>query len=287
VYLTRPTLSNDNTRPIREKVFVMIEPGSTAMVTGASSGIGEQFARQLAARRVNVVLVARNEVRLQSLADQLKTAHPGVGVTVIPADLSVSPAVAGLAEKLVAAGVTVDMLVNNAGFGSHDLFVDEDPDNVAREIQLNCGSLVALTARLLPGMLARGRGGVLNVASTAAFQPVPTMAVYAASKAFVLSFTEALWEETRGSGVRVLALCPGATETRFFEAAGREFMTHGRQTPEHVAAVGLRAFDSGRGPSVVSGLANRMLASGYRIMPRAAMVRLARTNVRPAHTSPA
>jgi short-subunit dehydrogenase len=98
------------------------------------------------------------------------------------------------------------------------------------------------------------------------------MAVYAASKAFVLSFTEALWEETGGSGVRVLALCPGATETRFFEVAGTEFMTQGRQTPEHVAAVGLRAFDSGRGPSVVSGVANRMLASGYRIMPRAAMV---------------
>jgi NAD(P)-dependent dehydrogenase (short-subunit alcohol dehydrogenase family) len=113
---------------------------------------------------------------------------------------------------------------------------------------------------------------LLNVASTAAFQPVPAMAVYAASKAFVLSFTEALWEETRGSGVRVLALCPGATETRFFEVAGTEFMTQGRQTPEHVAAVGLRAFDSGRGPSVVSGVANRMLASGYRIMPRAAMV---------------
>jgi NAD(P)-dependent dehydrogenase (short-subunit alcohol dehydrogenase family) len=101
---------------------------------------------------------------------------------------------------------------------------------------------------------------------------MPAMAVYAASKAFVLSFTEALWEETRGSGVRVLALCPGATETRFFEVAGTEFMTQGRQTPEHVAAVGLRAFDSGRGPSVVSGVANRMLASGYRIMPRAAMV---------------
>jgi uncharacterized protein len=260
----------------------MIEPGSTAVVTGASSGIGEQFARQLATRGVNLVLVARNQVRLQSLADQLKTAHPDVEVTVIPADLSVPSAAAELAEKLATAEMTVDMLVNNAGFGSHDLFVDEDPDNVAREIQLNCGSVVALTARLLPGMLARGRGGVLNVASTSAFQPVPTMAVYAASKAFVLSFTEALWEETRGSGVRILALCPGATKTRFFENMGTELKSHGRQTPEHVAAAGLRAFDSGRGPSVVSGLANRMFASGYRIMPRAAMVRLARPTVQPA-----
>ncbi|MEU7764389.1 SDR family oxidoreductase [Nocardia sp. NPDC049190] len=265
----------------------MIETGSTAVVTGASSGIGEQFARQLAARGVNLVLTARNEVRLQSLTDQLKAAHPDVGVAVMTADLSVPTAAAELTEKLTVAGVTVDMLVNNAGFGSHDLFVDEDPDNVAREIQLNCGSLVALTARLLPGMLARGRGGVLNVASTAAFQPVPTIAVYAASKAFVLSFTEALWEETRGSGVRVLALCPGATETGFFEVTGKEFMTHGRQTPEFVAAVGLRAFDSGHGPSVVSGLANRMLANGYRFLPRGAMVRLARMNVRAARTPPA
>src|ERR1700687_1879680 len=203
---TTDTLSNDNTCPIRKRVLAMIEPGSTAVVTGASSGIGEQFARQLAARSVNLVLIARNEVRLQSLADQLKTAHPDVGVTVMAEDLSVPPAAAELAEKLAAAGVTVDMLLNNAGFGSHDLFIDEDPDNVAREIQLNCGSLVALTARLLPGLLARGRGGVVHGACKAAFQPVPTMAVYAASKAFVLSFTEALWEETRGSGVRVFAL---------------------------------------------------------------------------------
>lgn len=265
----------------------MIELGSTAMVTGASSGIGEQFARQLAARGVNVVLVARNEVRLQVLADQLNTAHPDVRVTVMTADLAVPAAAAELAEKLAAEAVTVDMLINSAGFGSHDLFVDEDPDNVAREIQLNCGSLVALTAQLLPGMLARGRGGVLNIASTAAFQPVPTMAVYGASKAFVLSFTEALWEEARGSGVRVVALCPGPTETRFFENMGTEIMTHGRQSAEHVAAAGLRALESGRGPSVVPGLANRMLATGYRIMPRAAMVRLARTSVRPTQSSPA
>jgi short-subunit dehydrogenase len=135
----------------------------------------------------------------------------------------------------LAAGVTVDLLVNNAGFASYGPFADEDPDRLAREIQLNCSALVALTARLLPPMLARGRGGVLNVASTAGFQPVPTMAVYGASKAFVLSFTEALWAETRASGVRVLALCPGPTQTRFFETAGngKEFLTRGRRGAGH------------------------------------------------------
>lgn len=198
------------------------------------------------------------------------------------ADLSAAGAPDDLAGKLAAAAVTVDLLINNAGFASYGPFVDEDPGRVAQEIQLNCGCVVALTARLLPPMLARGRGGVLNVASTAGFQPVPTMAVYAASKAFVLSFTEALWAETRGSGVRVMALCPGPTQTRFFEtaASGREFLTRGRQTPERVAAVALRAFELRRGPSVISGLGNRMLSSGYRFFPRSVMAAMAERNVR-------
>ncbi len=262
----------------------MIEAHSTALVTGASSGIGEQFARQLAARGVNLVLVARSEQRLRALAEELETAHPGVSVTVMTADLSAPGAPGDLAGKLAAAGVTVDLLVNNAGFASYGPFADEDPDRLAGEIQLNCSALVALTARLLPPMLAHGRGGVLNVASTAGFQPVPTMAVYGASKAFVLSFTEALWAETRASGVRVLALCPGPTQTRFFETAGggKEFLTRGRQTPERVAAVALRAFESGRGPSVISGTSNRLLSSGYRFFPRSVMARMAQRNVRAA-----
>jgi uncharacterized protein len=262
----------------------MIEAHSTALVTGASSGIGEQLARQLAARGVNLVLAARSEQRLQALAEELETAHRGVSVTVMAADLSAPGAPEDLAGKLAAAGVTVGLLVNNAGFASYGPFAAEDPDRLAREIQLNCGALVALTARFLPPMLARGRGGVLNVASTAGFQPVPTMAVYGASKAFVLSFTEALWAETRASGVRVLALCPGPTQTRFFEAAGngKEFLTRGRQTPERVAAVALRAFESGRGPSVIPGTSNRLLSSGYRFLPRSVMARMAQRNVRAA-----
>lgn len=260
----------------------MTEKYSTALVTGASSGIGEQFARQLAARGVNLILAARSEQRLRALAEELEKAHPGISVTVMAADLSAAGTADELAGKLLTAQTQVDLLVNNAGIGSHGPVAQEDPEAVARQIQLNCGSLVALTTRLLPPMLARRRGGVLNVASTAAFQPIPTMAVYGASKAFVLSFTEALWAETAGSGVRVLALCPGPTQTRFFEAAagsGKEFLTRGRQTPERVAAAALRAFDSGRGPSIIPGASNRMLASGYRFFPRSVIVRMAQRNV--------
>lgn len=261
----------------------MIESGSTALITGASGGIGEQFARQLAVRGVNLVLVARREQRLQALAAELEESHPGLSTTVIAADLSSSEAPRDILRRLEDRPLTVDLLINNAGVGSLDRFVDEDLDAVLREIQLNCVSLVSLTGRLLPGMVARGHGGVINVASTAAFQPIPTMAVYGASKAFVLSFSEALWAETKRSGVRVLALCPGPTDTEFFAtaAAEKQFLTRGRQTPAEVAAAGLRAYESGRLPSVIPGTANRMLASGYRFFPRSVMVRMAERNVRP------
>lgn len=265
----------------------MGEPAKTALVTGASSGIGEQFALQLGARGMNLVLAARNEARLHAVAKRVQTAHPGVEVSVISTDLAVPDGATDLTGKIAAAGAQVDVLINNAGFGSHNLLVDEDQDNIAREIQLNCASLVALTARLLPGMVARNSGGVLNLASTAAFQPVPMMAVYAASKAFVLSFTEALWAETRTTGVRVMALCPGATETHFFDTAGAQFMTHGRQSPEHVAAFGLDAFYGGHRPTVIPGMRNRIMANGYRFAPRALMARMAGMTVRPSHSSAA
>lgn len=254
----------------------------TALVTGASSGIGEQFALQLAGRGINLVLAARSEDRLQALATRLRSQHPGIEVGVIVADLAVPEGAKALANRLVADGTVVDVLVNNAGFGSHNLFVDEDPDNLAREIQLNCSSLVTLTARLLPAMVERRKGGVLNVASTAGFQPIPTMAVYAATKAFVVSFTEALWAENRKTGVRVVALCPGPTETAFFDATGKDFMTSGRQTAEQVAAVGLKAFFHRSGPIVVSGTLNRVMASSSRLAPRAVVARIAELRVRPS-----
>lgn len=258
----------------------MSPTAQTALVTGASSGIGEQFSLQLAARGMNLVLAARSEERMQALAAQLRARH-GVDVDVVGVDLAVPEGARELADRLATDGTRIDVLVNNAGFGSHNLFVDEDPDNLAREIQLNCSSLVTLTSRLLPVMVERGRGGVLNVASTAGFQPIPTMAVYAATKAFVLSFTEALWAETRKTGVRVVALCPGPTETAFFDATGKDFMTSGRQTAEEVAAVGVRAFFTGRGPTVIPGTLNRLMAAGTSLAPRSVIARIAELRVRP------
>lgn len=261
----------------------MTEHTPTSLVTGASSGIGEQFALQLGRRGHNLVLTARSEDKLHSLARRLRSENPGIGVEVIAADLAEPGSGAALTAELAARGLGVDVLINNAGFGSHNPVAEEDPDNLAREIQLNCSSLVDLTARLLPAMLERDRGGVLNVASTAAYQPLATMAVYAATKAFVLSFTEALWAETRTTGVRVMALSPGATETGFFDAPGnKEFMTRGRQSAVHVAEFGLRAFFDGRGPSAIPGTANKLAATGYRFLPRAAMARFAGARVRAA-----
>ena len=258
----------------------MAEQTLTTLVTGASSGIGEQFALKLGRRGHNLVLTARSENRLHDLAARLRAENPGIDVEVIAADLAQPGSAAALTAELAARGVEVDVLINNAGFGSHNPVAEEDPDNVAREIQLNCSSLAELTVRLLPAMLTRDRGGVLNVASTAAFQPLASMAVYGASKAFVLSFTEALWAETRTTGVRVMALCPGATETGFFDAAGKEFLTQGRQSADHVAEFGLRAFFNGRAPSVIPGVANKLGATGYRFVPRAMLARFAGARVR-------
>ena len=254
--------------------------GWTALVTGASSGIGAQFARALAVEGADLVLTARRTEQLQQLADDLRRQHPSITVAVLPADLAQPEAPARLIDELAAAGITIDLLINNAGFGTHDRVANEDPQRVAALIQVNCIAVAELTTRLLPAMLTRGRGGVLNVASTAAFQPVATMAVYAATKAFVLSFTEALWAETRGTGIRVLALCPGATSTEFFAIAGKEFLTRGRQSPTQVVDVGLRAFLTSRTPTVISGLRNRLKANGYRVVPRALMAQMSASSVR-------
>lgn len=258
-----------------------IEGGMTALVTGASSGIGEQFARRLAARRVHLVLTARDRERLERLAAELRAAE-GVSVLVVPTDLSVPGGADELVEAVTSQGTRIDLLINNAGVGFQGRFVDQDPTAISGEIQLDCASLVALTRRLLPDMLSRRRGGVINLASTAAFQPLPTMAIYAASKAFVLSFTEALWVETAHTGVRVMALCPGPTETRFFETANpaKPFLTRGRQSPAQVADFALRRFERGRRPSVIPGVSNRLRASGHRFMPRPLMARIAQRTVR-------
>ncbi len=244
---------------------------NTALITGSSGGIGEEFARQLAARQVNLVLVARRADKLEELRRALLELSPGLRVDVVSADLSVPGSAADLSSKVSALGHRIDILINNAGIGLHGDFVDQEAEPNAAQIQLNCGTLVELTALFMPAMVKAGRGLVINVASTAAFQPTPGMAVYGASKAFVLSFTEALWQEAKGTGVRVLTLCPGATETEFFARTGDEFLTSGRQTPKQVVDTALRAVN-GSTPTVVSGLKNVVLASAYRYTPRRMML---------------
>ncbi|TPG35870.1 SDR family NAD(P)-dependent oxidoreductase [Mycolicibacterium hodleri] len=243
----------------------------TALITGSSGGIGEEFALQLARRQVNLVLVARRADKLAELRSRLLGISPGLEIDVVAADLSHPGSAADLASKVDDLGRRVDILINNAGVGLHGDFAGQDAAANAAQIQLNCVTLVELTALYLPAMIKAGHGLVLNVASTAAFQPTPGMAVYGATKAFVLSFTEALWKEANGSGVRVLALCPGATETEFFARTGEDFLTSGRQTSKQVVDTAMAALDKSS-PSVVSGLKNALLATGYRFTPRRLML---------------
>ena len=187
----------------------------TALVTGASSGIGEQFAHQLAARGHSLVLVARRADRLERLAAELPTdAH------VVPCDLATDAP--GLAERVAELGVEVELLVNNAGFGTSGPLLDHDPGRDAEQVRVNCEAVVTLTHAFLPGMVERGRGGIINVASTAGMQPIPYEAVYAATKAFVISFTDAMHTELRGTGVRALAVNPGPVPTEWQQVAGYE-----------------------------------------------------------------
>jgi short-subunit dehydrogenase len=236
------------------------------LITGASTGIGAEFARRFAALGHDLVVVARSADRLDDLATQLRAAHR-VNVTVIAMDLSLPAAAAELWERTNAFGLSIDVLVNNAGVGTHSDVAAADPERLEDEVALNCRTLVGMTARYLPQMRANGRGTIINIASTAAFQPLPKMAVYGASKAFVLSFTEALWEEERRHGIRVFAVCPGLTDTPFFELAGeaaagaasgsaaRAFTRTPPQVDEHT----MRALSSGK-PSFVDGIANAFVA---------------------------
>lgn len=240
---------------------------TTALITGASTGIGAAFARHLAADGLDVVLVARSEDKLEALAASITETHPGSRVTVLARDLGTPGAAAALVDELASLAITVDFLLNNAGFGTHGLVVDGDPERYADEIQLNCATLTELTTRILPAMVARRRGTIVNVASNAAFQPLPQMAVYGATKAYVLAFTEALWHESKGTGVRILALCPGPTDTPFFEVAG-ERIGGGLRTTDQLVATAKRALARNQ-PSVVDGVSNALGARlGSRLLPK-------------------
>jgi short-subunit dehydrogenase len=214
-----------------------------ALVTGASSGIGTEFAKQLSERGYEVILVARRKERLEELASQLSgPAHA------VPCDLTAEAD--QLAGKVAALGLEVDVLVNNAGFGTHGRFAEIDAAREAEEVRLNCEALVTLTHAFLPGMLERKRGGVITVASTAGMQPLPYEAVYSASKAFARSFSDALATEVRGTGVKVLCVNPGPVPTEWQEVAGYEpgYLppVPGKIGPDQVARESIRAFERGK-----------------------------------------
>lgn len=250
-----------------------------SLVTGASGGIGEEFARRLAARGESLVLVARSEEKLITLCNELGRAH-SVNCQHVALDLSDRDAPRRLFEETRSRGLDVEMLVNNAGFGSMGEFLSLDLERELNMIDLNVRALAALTHLYLKPMRERGRGNVINVASTAAFQPVPYMATYAATKAFVLSFSEALWEENRARGIRVLALCPGATDTNFFAAAGaRRSPFRTLETPEQVVEVALRALERGKS-HVISGWVNFLQAQAERLVPRSLVTRVAGSALR-------
>lgn len=243
----------------------------TALITGASSGIGEAFAKALAAKGLDLVLVARSEDKLRALSRQLNEVYSR-RVEVVTADLSL----AGSAQKVHAAaealGMPVDLLVNNAGFGTVGTFVKQDPERERQEVMLNAAAVVDLCHAFVPAMVERGRGGVINIASMAAFQPLPYMSVYAATKAFVLSFSQGLRGEVKGKGVNVLAVCPGPVDTPFFEATGKAGLRKtvpkaSMVTVDDVVRATFRALKAGRS-YVVPGVAFKLAAAGTRLMPR-------------------
>ena len=250
----------------------------TALVTGASSGIGLELATLLARDRHDLVLVARSRERLDAVARGLGEEY-GVSVLVLAHDLSDPAAPEALARELAERGVAVDILVNNAGFGVYGPFAETPIAKELEMIQVNVTALTHLTKLLLPAMRARRRGRILNVASTAAFQPGPLMAVYYASKAYVLSFTEALANELDGSGVTVTALCPGPTITEFQKNAGvaqsRLFRSMLVMNAPEVARAGYEGMLRGK-RIVIPGLGNRMLVQALRVSPRSVITAAAR-----------
>jgi hypothetical protein len=241
----------------------------TALVTGASGGIGRELATLLAADGLDVVLVARSEEDLVELGTRLQTDY-GVTATVVVKDLANPDSPAEIEAALADRGIEIDVLVNNAGFATYGRFLDTDLDTERDELEVNVVAVTDLTKRFLPGMVERGDGRVLNVASVAAFQPGPLMAVYYASKAYVLSFSEALATELDGTGVTVTALCPGPTDTGF---ASRAEMGHSKlmqgdlQDPTAVARAGLRGMRAGEAV-VVPGVRNKLLTVAVRLLPR-------------------
>jgi uncharacterized protein len=250
-------------------------PGKTALITGASVGIGRDLAELFARDGHHLILTARNESQLHELAAKLRNQYH-VNVEVIVQDLSVADAPQRIFEQLQSK--QIDYLINNAGFGTHGPFADAELQSQLSMLQVNVVALTHLTRLILPGMLARKTGRIMNVASLAAYLPGPFMAVYYASKAYVLSFSEALSSEIAGSGVTVTALCPGATRTEFQKRAGIGEVSHGAgnaSTSIEVAQIGYAAMMRGRS-SVITGFANKFSAFALRFLPRSTAAAIAR-----------
>ena len=240
--------------------------GQNVVITGASAGLGAAFAREFAKRGSNLVLVARRKDRLKSLAEELEDSF-GVTVHIVDMDLSQPDSGQKLLDYLSRKKLNVDVLVNNAGFGTSGRMFREDRARVRDQITLNVLTLTDLTIGVLPSMLERDSGTIINVASTASYQPVPGLGVYSATKAYVRSFTEALWGEVKGTGVRAFTLCPGPTATEFFDAAGSS--PGGKLVPaERVVKTLFRELDKPRPrPSVIDGKTNALVAKASRLMP--------------------
>ena len=240
--------------------------GKTALVTGASSGIGAQFARVLARKGCDLILVARREEKLREMADELTRQHK-IKTHVIVHDLSDEWAARTLYDEIGKRQLRVDILINNAGFATQGDFETTGADLLHREAMLNVMAVVDLTRLILPAMVQRKAGVIVNVASTAGFLPLQTQAVYGATKAFVLSWSEALWAENRARGVKVLALCPGATDTEFFERVGKNVKAP-KDTPEFVVQTAFKALSRGDS-TVIVGRANAVVATLLpRVLPR-------------------
>jgi short-subunit dehydrogenase len=249
--------------------------GKTAVVTGASSGIGLAYAHEFAKRGSNLVLVARRIDSLNKIAADIK-AESNVSVTTVALDLSTLESGQKLIDELSRLKLQADILINNAGFGTNARVAKEDRKKIQQEIVLNVATLVDLSAAVLPGMLSRDFGVIVNIGSTASFQPVPGMAVYAATKAFVRSFTEALWGETVGTNVRVLTVNPGATATEFFDEGFKVSPASGLAPVSDVVKATFKALDAKTSkPSVIVGAQNSFMAKATRLLPQAAVIKVA------------
>lgn len=245
---------------------------SSILVTGASSGIGKCFAQELARQGANLILTARSQHELDKLADELRQQF-SITVHVIPADLAIPDTAQRLFSDIKSRNLSVDFLVNNAGFGKWAHFLEEELETYDHMLAVNISALTQLTYLFLPKMLENKKGGIINVASTAAFQPVPYIALYSASKAFVLNLTEALAAEYKHSGVHFMALCPGNTNTNFTKVANADTTGMSSMTPEHVVKSALNAFFRGA-VYHVPGSANYFSAQLSRLLPRQMLTRI-------------